>query len=367
MRKPLNRLLAVAAAGLLSLGGVQAAEEPVLHVYNWSYYIAEDTLENFTKETGIKVIYDVFDSNEVLEAKLLAGSTGYDVVVPSASFLGRQIQAGVFMPLDRSKLPNYKNLDEALMKRLETVDPDNKYSVPYLWGTTGIGYNVNKVKEALGDDAPVESWDLVFKPENVSKLKSCGVAFLDAPTEIFAAMLNYMGRDPNSFDKKDYDAATAELLKIRPHITYFHSSQYINDLANGDICVAIGWSGDVLQAADRAAEADAGVEVGYNIPAEGALMWFDMLAIPKDAKQPDNAHKFIDYLMRPDVIAGISNYVAYANGNAAADSLVDAEIKADPGIYPTEAAKENLYTAKIFPPKVDRVITRSWTKVKTGR
>lgn len=356
-------VLATAMAGL----GAHAAEEPVVRVYNWSDYIAEDTLENFTKETGIQVVYDVFDSNEVLEAKLLAGNTGYDVVVPSASFLGRQIQAGVFMPLDKGKLPNYKNLDPALMKRLEIVDPGNTYAVPYLWGTTGIGYNVDKVSAALGEDAPVDSWDLVFKPEYMQKLQSCGVALLDAPSEIMAAALNYLGLDPNSFEKADYDKATELLLSIRPYVRYFHSSQYINDLANGDICVAVGWSGDILQARDRADEAGAGVQVAYTIPKEGAAMWFDMMVVPKDAPHPDNAHKFINYILRPDVIANISNYVAYANGNAAADPLVDEEIKSDPGIYPTEAAKAHLYTFKVLPPKVDRIITRAWTRVKTGK
>lgn len=367
MRTTLKRALLGAAVALTVSATAQAAEEPVVHVYNWSDYIAEDTLENFTKETGIKVVYDVFDSNEVLEAKLLAGNTGYDVVVPSASFLGRQIKAGVFQPLDRAKLPNYKNLDKALMERLEIVDPGNKYAVPYLWGTTGIGYNVGKVKAALGDDAPVDSWDLVFKPENMAKLKGCGVAMLDAPTEIMAAALKYLGLDPNSTEKKDYDKATELLLSVRPYITYFHSSQYINDLANGDICVAVGWSGDILQARDRADEAGNGVEVAYSIPKEGAAMWFDMMAIPADAKRPDNAHKFINFILRPDVIAGISNYVAYANGNEASLPMVDDEVKNDESIYPSAEAKKNLYTFKVLPVSVDRIITRAWTKVKTGK
>jgi putrescine transport system substrate-binding protein len=365
-RTTLKRGLLALVAGL-TMSTAQAAEEPILYVYNWSDYIAEDTLANFTKETGIEVVYDVFDSNEVLEAKLLAGNTGYDVVVPSAAFLGRQIQAGVFQPLDRSKLPNYENLDAALMEQLSRVDPDNAYSIPYLWGTTGIGYNVDKVKAALGEDAPVDSWDLVFKPENLAKLNSCGVAFLDAPSEILAAMLQYEGLDPNSKNRADYDKVTESLMELREHVTYFHSSQYINDLANGDICVTIGWSGDILQARDRAAEADNGVNVAYVIPKEGALMWFDMMAIPSDAKQPNNAHTFLNYIMRPDVIAGISNYVAYANGNAASLSMVDEEVQADPGVYPTPEAKKNLYTAEVMPANIDRIMTRAWTRVKTGR
>lgn len=357
----------IGAAVALAASSQVVAADKVLHVYNWSDYIAEDTIANFQKETGIKVVYDVFDSNEVLEAKLLAGSTGFDIVVPSAAFLGRQIQAGIFQPLDRSRLPNYKNLDTELMKRLETVDPGNKYAIPYLWGSTGIGYNPAKVAKALGPDAPVDSWDLVFKPENMAKLKECGVAFLDAPSEIIPAALKYLGLDPNSKNPKDYAAAGKLLATVRPYITYFHSSQYINDLANGDICVAIGWSGDILQAADRAAEADAGVEVLYSIPKEGAALWFDMLAMPKDARNVDEAYLFLDYLMRPEVIAEISDYVAYANGNAASFELIDEEVRNDPGIYPTDEARPNLYTFEVLPPKVDRIITRTWTRVKTGK
>jgi putrescine transport system substrate-binding protein len=365
----LNQFKSILAGAVLAAvaAGPLAAKDRVLHIYNWSDYIAEETIPAFEKETGIKVVYDVFDSNEVLEAKLLAGSTGFDIVVPSAAFLGRQIQAGIFQPLDRAKLPNYKNLDKELMARLEIVDPGNKYAIPYLWGTTGIGYNPILVEKALGADAPVNSWDLVFKVENIAKLNSCGVAVLDAPSEMLPAALKYLGMDPNSKNPKDYKAAGELLSKIRPHITYFHSSQYINDLANGDICVAVGWSGDVLQAADRAAEADAGVEVMYTIPKEGAGVWFDMLAMPKDARNVEEAYLFLDYLMRPEVIAAISNYVAYANGNSASFELIDEEVRNDPGIYPTEAAKPNLYTFEVMPANVDRVMTRTWTRVKTGR
>lgn len=357
----------VAAAAVLAVSGVAGAAGRVLHVYNWSDYIAEDTIANFEKETGIKVIYDVFDSNEVLEAKLLAGNTGFDIVVPSASFLGRQIKAGIFQALDKSKLKNYGNLDKDLMERLEVVDPGNQYAIPYLWGTTGIGYNPGKVAQVLGEDAPVDSWDLIFQEKYISKLHGCGVALLDGPIEIIPAALKYLGLDPNSKEPKDYDKAGDLLAKIRPHITYFHSSQYINDLANGDICVAVGWSGDILQAADRAAEADAGVEVVYSIPKEGAAVWFDMLAMPKDAKNVEEAYLFLDYLMRPEVIAGISNYVAYANGNAASYELIDEEIRNDPGIYPTEEAKPNLYSFEVMPANIDRIVTRTWTRVKTGR
>ncbi|MGL5007796.1 MAG: spermidine/putrescine ABC transporter substrate-binding protein PotF [Plesiomonas sp.] len=343
------------------------AEDKTLHVYNWSDYIAPNTLANFQKSQGIKVVYDVFDSNEVLEGKLMAGSTGFDVVVPSASFLERQIKAGVFKPLDKAKLPNYANLDPELLKMLTKHDPDNTYGVPYLWATTGIGYNIDKVKAVLGKDAPVESWDLIFKPENLAKLKTCGVAFLDAPSEVYATVLNYLGKDPNSTNPKEYSGeATDLLLKLRPNITYFHSSQYINDLANGDICVTIGWAGDVKQAANRAKEAKNGVNIGYSIPKQGALAFFDMLAIPADAKNTDEAYRFINYLLQPDVIATVTDTVYYANGNAKSTPLVQADIRNDQGIYPSAETRSKLFTLTVKDPKVDRVITRSWTRVKSG-
>lgn len=356
-------------AGLMMAASVTAsAEEKTLHVYNWSDYIAPDTLSNFQKETGIKVVYDVFDSNEVLEGKLMAGSTGFDLVVPSASFLERQLAAGVFQPLDKSKLPNYKNLDPELMKLISQHDPDNKFAIPYLWATTGIGFNIDKVKAALGTDAPINSWDLVLKPENLEKLKSCGVAFLDAPEEIFATVLNYQGKDPNSTKADDYSkGATDLLLKLRPSIRYFHSSQYINDLANGDICVAIGWAGDVKQAANRAKEAKNGVNIGYSIPKEGAMAFFDVFAIPVDAKNTDEAYQFLNYIMKPEVIANISNYVFYANGNKASVPLVDEAVRNDPGIFPPDDVRAKLFTLKVQSPQIDRARTRAWTKVKSGK
>jgi len=360
-------LSAVVAGALMAVSAGSLAADKTLHVYNWSDYIAPNTVADFEKQTGIKVVYDVFDSNEVLEGKMMAGNTGYDVVVPSSSFLARQLQSGVFQPLDRSKLPNYKNLDPDLMKKLEQHDPGNKYAIPYLWATTGIGYNVEKVKAALGKDAPVDSWDLVLKPENLEKLKSCGVSFLDAPEEIFATVLNYMGKDPNSSDPKDYTAATDLLLKLRPSIRYFHSSQYINDLANGNTCVAIGWAGDILQAKNRAVEAKNGVNIAYSIPKQGALAFFDMLAIPKDAKNVDEAYQFINYLMEPKVMAQISNTVFYASGVKASLPFVDPAIRDNPGIYPTPDTMAKLFTLKVQEPKLDRVRTRAWTKVKSGK
>lgn len=364
-----KKWLSGVVAGLAMAASVTAsAEEKTLHVYNWSDYIAPNTVPDFQKETGIKVIYDVFDSNEVLEGKLMAGSTGFDLVVPSASFLERQLAAGVFQPLDKSKLPNYKNLDPALLKMVAQHDPDNKYAIPYLWATTGIGYNVDKVKAVLGKDAPVDSWDLVLKPENLEKLKSCGVSFLDAPAEIYATVLNYLHLDPNSTKASDYTGAANDLLlKLRPSIRYFHSSQYINDLANGDICVAIGWAGDVMQASNRAKEAKNGVNVAYSIPKEGALAFFDVFAIPADAKNLDEAYQFLNYLMEPKVIAQISNTVYYASGNLAATPLVNADVRNNPGIYPSDAVRAKMFTLKVQDPKIDRVITRSWTKVKTNK
>jgi len=364
-----KKWLSGVVAGLVMAASVTAsAEEKTLHIYNWSDYIAPNTVPDFQKETGIKVVYDVFDSNEVLEGKLMAGSTGFDLVVPSASFLERQLAAGVFQPLDKSKLPNYKNLDPDLLKMVAQHDPGNKYAIPYLWATTGIGYNVDKVKAVLGKDAPVDSWDLVLKPENLEKLKSCGVSFLDAPAEIYATVLNYLHLDPNSTKASEYTGAANDLLlKLRPNIRYFHSSQYINDLANGDICVAIGWAGDVMQASNRAKEAKNGVNVAYSIPKEGALAFFDVFAIPADAKNLDEAYQFLNYLMEPKVIAQISNTVYYASGNKAATPLVNEDVRNNPGIYPPADVQAKLFSLKVQDPKIDRVITRSWTKVKTGK
>ena len=358
-------LLAVTLAG--AVAGAAQADDKVLHVYNWSDYIAEDTLDNFTKETGIKVVYDVFDSNEVLEAKLLAGSSGYDVVVPSNPFLAKQIKAGVFQPLDKSKLSNWENLDKDLLKALQPSDPGNQYSIPYMWGTIGIGYNVDKVKAVLGDSAPVDSWDLVFKPENIEKLKSCGVAFLDSPTEMLPAALHYLGYAPDSGKADELKKAEELFMQIRPHVAYFHSSKYISDLANGNICVAIGYSGDIYQGKSRAEEAANGVTVGYKIPQQGAGSFFDMLAIPADAKNVDNAHAFINYLMKPEVMASITDYVQFPNGNAAATPLVDEAIRTDEGVYPSQAVLQKLYTFPDLDAKTQRAMTRSWTKIKSGR
>lgn len=357
-------LFALSMAG--AIAGAAQAQEKVVHVYNWSDYIAADTLENFQKATGIKAVYDVFDSNEVLEAKLLSGGSGYDVVVPSNQFLAKQIKAGVFQKLDKSKLPNWKNLNPDLLKALDNSDPGNQYAFPYLWGTTGIAYNPDKVKAALGVDT-IDSWDVIFKPENLEKLKGCGVAMLDAPQEIVAAALHYQGLNPNPSDPADIAKAEELLLKIRPSIRYFHSSKYIADLANGDICVAVGWSGDAFQAKSRAEEAKNGVKVAYAIPKEGAAAFFDMMAIPAGAKNPEEAYAFLNYILAPEVIAPITDFVAYPNGNSASTSLVDPEIRNNPAIYPSEETQKKLYTFGELSPKVQRAMTRSWTKVKSGK
>ena len=355
------------ASTVFAFASTANAEDKVLNIYNWSDYIAEDTIEKFEKETGIKVTYDVFDSNEVLEAKLLAGNSGYDLVVPSASFMARQIKAGVFQKLDKSKLPNLANLDATIMGNVAEYDPDNEHAVVYLWGTTGVGYNEAKVKERLGDAAPTDSWELVFNKENAAKLADCGISVLDAPTEIIPAAMKYLGIDPRSTNADDFAKASALLAEIKPHIRYFHSSQYINDLANGDICVTVGWSGDIFQARDRADEADNGVAISYTIPKEGALSWFDMLAIPTDAKHPENAHKFIDFVMSAQVTADITNYVWFSSANTPALKLIDEEILADPGIFPSDEVKAKLWVAPVYDARTDRAINREWTKVKTGQ
>ncbi len=341
------------------------AEDKVVHVYNWSDYIDEQILKDFEAETGIKVVYDVFDSNDILETKLLAGSSGYDVVVPSGSFLQRQIQAGVFQKLDKSKLPNIANLWDAITARTDQFDPGGAHGVNYLWGTTGIGYNTAAAKERLGTYV-IDSWSVVFDPEKISKFTDCGVHWLDAADEMIPAALNYLGHPPDSKDPALIEEAAAAIERIRPYITDFNSSGYINALAQGDACIATGWSGDVLQARDRAAEANNGITVAYSIPNEGALMWFDMMAIPNDAPHPDNAHAFIDYMLRPDVIAKVSNYVNFANGNAGSMSMLSESVINDPAIYPPEAAIENLYVTSPYGPRVQRTVTRLWTKVKTG-
>lgn len=366
MQKYSKTVIAAAAAIAVGWGSPAAAEEPVLYVYNWSDYIAEETIANFEAATGIKVTYDVFDSNEVLESKLLAGRTGYDVVVPSGAFLERQIMAGVFQKLDKSKLPNLKNMDKVVMEKVAIHDPGNQYAIDYMWGTTGLGYNIGKIAEIFGEDYTPDSWDLLFDPEKVSRLKECGVYVLDAPSEVLEIALNYLGKDPHTSSKADYAEAEKLLMAVRPYITKFHSSEYISALANGDICLAMGWSGDVFMAGDRAAEAENGVEIDYVIPKEGTINWFDLMAIPADAPHPDNAHKFLNYIMQPEVVAAITNYVWYANGNKASEAFIDPEILEWPAVYPDDEVKSRLFADVMATPQVDRMRTRLWNKIKTG-
>lgn len=357
-------LLALSLMG--AMAGAAQADNKVLHVYNWSDYIAPDTIANFEKESGIKVVYDVFDSNETLEAKLLAGKSGYDIVVPSNSFLAKQIKAGVYQELDKSKLSNYDNLNKSLLKAVSVSDPDNKHAFPYMWGSIGIGYNPEKVKAALGVDK-IDSWDVLLKPENIAKLKSCGVSFLDSPTEMLPVALHYLGLPTDTTKKADLKQAEDLFMKIRPSIGYFHSSKYISDLANGNICVAVGYSGDIEQAKTRAAEAGGKVKIAYDIPKEGAGSFFDMVAIPKDAENVEAAYAFMNYLLKPDVMAAITNSVRFPNGNEKATALVDKDITSDPGIYPSAEVQSKLYAIADMPAATQREMTRSWTKIKSGK
>ncbi len=348
-----------------------AAQEKVVNVYNWSDYIDKEVLEAFTKETGIKVRYDVYDSNEVLETKLLAGKTGYDVVVPTGSFMQRQIKAGVFLPLDKALLPNLQYGWPEINERLAVYDPGNKYSVNYMWGTTGIGYNVAKVKARLGD-MPMNTWDIVFKPEILSKLADCGVYVLDSPEEVLPAALKYLGLEPDSKNPDDIEKVSELLMQIRPFIKKFDSSGYINALARGDICLAVGWSGDVFQAKTRAEEAAENtktdlVEVDYVIPKQGALMWFDNFAIPHDAAHVEEAHAFINYMMRPEVAAKNVDYISYASGNLAAQKLIDKDILDNPAIYPDKETFDKLFLVTTNDAKFQRVVTRMWNTFKRGK
>ena len=357
---------AIALLPLMWVAAISQAAETV-KIYNWSSYIAPDTTKNFQKQTGIGFSYDVYDSNETLDGKLMTGNSGYDVVFPSNHFMARQIQGGALKKLDRSQLPNWKNLNPVLLKALENNDPGNAHGFPYLWGSTGIGYNIDKVKAVLGDNAPVNSWDLIFKPEYMEKLSKCGVAILDNGPELLPIALNYLGLAPHSKNPEDYKKAEALLLKVRPYVAYFHSSKYTGDLANGDICVAVGFSGDVLQAESRAKEAKNGVKIGYQIPKEGAAIWFDMVAMPADAPDEKAGYAFMNYLLEPQVMADITNSVHYANGNSAADSLVDPEIKADTKIYPSDEMMGKLFALEAMPLNIDRIRTRVWNTIRTGR
>ena len=347
-----------------SAGGGNAGQ--ALNLFIWSDYLAPTTLSDFQHQTGITVHAAYYDSNETLETKLLAGSSGYDVVVPTASYFERQIKAGVYLTLDKSKLPNLKNMDPQLMARVAMHDPDNAHGIIYMWGTNGIGYN-QKMVTALLPDAPLDSWRLVFDPAVAAKIAKCGISVLDSPAEMMRAVLNYLGKDPNSQKPEDVQAAEATLLKIRPYIRNINSSEYIEALANGDLCVAVGYNGDVLQARDRARDANKGIDIKYVVPKEGSILWFDMLAIPKDAPHPEAAYAYINYIMEPKVIADISNFKRYANANLASQPYVLDSVKDDPAIYPPPQLREKLAVQLADSPEQTRVITRMWEKFKTGQ
>ncbi len=356
--------------GLILFVGLAAsgAAAQTVHLYNWSDYFAEDTLAKFQERTGIRPVLDVYDTNAVLEAKLFAGRSGYDLVFPTMHpYAARQIQAGVYQPLDKTKLPGWSNLDPKILESLASADPGNTHVAPYMWGTTGLGINVAKVKAALGEDAPLDTWALIFDPANAERLAGCGISLLDDPIEVFPAAMAYLGKDLNSIAKEDLEAAQALLDKVHKHIRYFHSSQYITDLANGDLCVAHGYSGDVLQARTRAEEAGGRVEVDYLIPREGAVLWVDVMAIPKDAPNPDAAHAFIAYLLDPEVIAGISNYVFYANANQASKPHLNEDLRADPNIYPPAEVMARLATPPQRNDRELREMNRLWTRIKVQR
>lgn len=366
MRSVLAGLLAISFAA-----SVAEAQERKVHFYNWSNYVAPGVLEDFTKETGIKVVYDTFDANETLETRLLAGQSGYDLVVPGAYFLERQIKANVFRKLDKSKLPNLANAWPEVTQKLATYDPGNVYGANYMWGTTGVGYNVKKAREALGPDAKLDeamsTLDIVFKPENLSKFKDCGVHMLDSADDILPAALTYLKLDPNSSKQADLDKAAELIAKIRPYVRKFHSSEYLSALAGGEICFVFGWSGDIKQAQSRAEEAKNGIEIAYAIPREGAQMFFDNLAIPADAKNVAEAHELINYLYRPEVAAKNSDFLSYANGNLASQKLISAKVINDKTIYPDEAAMKRLFVIVARDQAAQRILNRVWTKVKTGR
>ena len=360
------RIFAVSLLAFAMLAAPALAQEKVVNVYNWSDYIDPKALDDFSKETGIKVVYDTYDSNETLETKLLAGNTGYDVVVPSATFLQRQIKAGVYQKLDKSKLPNLKGMWPEVMARLAAYDPGNQYAVNYMWFTTGIAFNVDKAKQRMGGK-PIDSWETVFKPENLRKFADCGVYMLDSPEDVFTSELKYLGANPDSKNPADIKRAADALMRVKPFVKKFHSSEYINALANGDICLAVGWAGDTFQARARAKEAGNGVDIDYVVPKEGALMSLDNLAIPKDAPHVAEAYAFIDFLLRPEIAARNTAATNFANGVIASKPLIDKEILDNPSIYPREDGLKNLFVVSPYDQATQKIVTREWTRVKTGK
>ncbi|MEK8048422.1 polyamine ABC transporter substrate-binding protein [Ideonella margarita] len=365
----MRTLISLAAAALtLASGSVRAQEEEkVLNIYNWSDYISEETIKNFEKETGIKVRYDNFDNNEIVHAKLVAGKTGYDIVVPSSNWAKLQIDGGLLRKLDKSQLPNLKNLDPAVQAQLAAMDPGNDFLVDWLWGYTTVGINVDKVKAALGGmPMPENAWDLVFKPEYISKLKSCGVSFLDSATEVVPAALHYLGKPSFSKVPSDYAAAGQLLKSVRPNVTLFSSSGYINDLANGSICLSLGWSGDINIARQRAIEGKTGQNIQALLPSTGGLLFFDVMAIPADAAHPNNAHKWINYVMRPEVHAALTNKVFYANPNKESRKFVKPEVASNPTVFLSDAEMKKMIPPGSLNNDLRRLMTRTYTSFKTG-
>jgi putrescine transport system substrate-binding protein len=359
------RLYALLTSLVLATGPAFAQGQ--VNVYNWSDYIAEDQLKDFTKDTGVKVNYTTYDSNEILDAKLRTGRSGYDIVVPTASpFFVRQLQANIFLPLDKSKLRNWKNLDPEIMAALAKYDPENRHGVPWMWGTTGIGYNVAEIRKRL-PDAPVDSLRMIFDPAVVSKFQDCGVMLLDSATDVLPAALKYLGLDPDSKNMADLTKAADVVKAIRPFVRKFHSSEYINALAGGNICLAFGFSGDIFQARDRGAKAASRVEIAYAIPKEGSLLWIDVAGIPKDAPNVGNAYRFLDFMLEPKVAAASSELTGYANANKAAFALLPKDISGNPLIYPPADVRAKFYTITAGNAEQVRERTRLWTTVKTGR
>jgi putrescine transport system substrate-binding protein len=349
-----------------SQSGEQNSDKGVLNFYNWFDYIAPDTVAAFEKESGIKVRVSYFDTNETLEGRMLTGNSGFDVVVPTAPFFQRQIRSGAYLSLDKKQLPNLVNLDPAIMARVALNDPGNAHGVVYMWGTYGIVYNEKMVAEAL-PGVPLNSWRLIFDPAFAAKLAKCGISTLDSPAGVVRLVLRYLGKDPNAPRPQDLADVETVLSRIRPYIRTIDSSNIIETMANGDSCIAIGYEGDFFQARRRAKEAKNGIALGYKIPDEGSLLWFDMLAIPKDAPNVANAYRFINYLMKPRVIADISNFLGYANGNAAALPLLDPSIVADTAVYPPPEQQQRLFVQMEDSPEQSRAITRLWQKFKTGQ
>ena len=347
-------------------GSAGHESEKILNVYNWSDYIQPSVVSDFEKEYGIHVNYDVFDSNEILETKLLTGHTNYDIVVPSGAFLERQLAADIYQKLDKSQLPNLKNVDPDVARATALYDPGNQYNVDYMWITSGVGYNTAAIHRRMAD-APVDSWRMLFDPAVVAKFRDCGVSVLDAPSEVVATVLLFIGRNPNSNSPEDLKAAEQVLRAMRPYVRYVDSSRYIDNLANGDICLVMGWSGDIKQAHDRAQEAGKRVDIAYSIPKEGAISNYDVLAIPADAPHVHNALLFINYLLRPDVAAKNSDLIKYANAVRADIQPLDPSVLNDPGVYPPPEVRARLTPERPRPAEYQRLLTRMWTRFKTGK